>query len=219
MVSYHPNRTVSMINGYIMTSINRPNSHLKLTIKTSLLVAGVIFSISQPAWSTREDKMLFHFTDLNHFTKWNINNDTVMGGISQSQVDVNTQQHLLLFTGSVSLENNGGFASTESRFSSHISAASILTLAVKGDGKTYQLRLKTPSLSNGEAYVANFTTRDNTVTQHTFTAADFTVSFRGRSVANAPELHFEDIDRVGFLVAQKQQGPFALELHSIQFDK
>ena len=219
MVSYQPNRTISMINGYIMTSINSPNSHLKRPIKPSLLVAGVIFSMSQPVWSTSEDNMLFHFTDLNHFAKWNINNDTVMGGISQSQVNLDAQQHLLLFTGSVSLENNGGFASTESRFSSHITAASILTLAVKGDGKTYQLRVKTPSLSDGEAYVANFTTRANTVTQHAFTAADFTVSFRGRSVENAPDLHFDDIDRVGFLVAQKQQGPFAIELHSIRFDK
>ncbi|WP_175405870.1 CIA30 family protein [Shewanella sp. MEBiC00475] len=163
--------------------------------------------------------MLFHFTDVSHFTKWNINNDTVMGGVSQSQVSIDGQQNLLLFTGSVSLENNGGFASTESILTSQITAASLLTLVVKGDGKTYQIRLKTPSLSNGEAYVANFTTRVDTITQHAFTAADFTVSFRGRSVVNAPELHFEDIDRIGFLVAQKQQGPFAIELHSIQFDR
>ncbi|QDE32484.1 CIA30 family protein [Shewanella polaris] len=202
-----------------MTSINRHKIRLNQAIKTTILVAGFMSLISQPAWSTSEENMLFHFTDVSHFTKWNINNDTVMGGVSQSQVSIDGQQNLLLFTGSVSLENNGGFASTESILTSQITTASLLTLVVKGDGKTYQIRLKTPSLSNGEAYVANFTTRVDTITQHAFTAADFTVSFRGRSVANAPELHFEDIDRIGFLVAQKQQGPFAIELHSIQFDR
>ncbi len=202
-----------------MTSINRHKIRLNQAIKTTILVAGFMSLISQSAWSTSEENMLFHFTDVSHFTKWNINNDTVMGGVSQSQVSIDGQQNLLLFTGSVSLENNGGFASTESILTSQITAASLLTLVVKGDGKTYQIRLKTPSLSNGEAYVANFTTRVDTITQHAFTAADFTVSFRGRSVVNAPELHFEDIDRIGFLVAQKQQGPFAIELHSIQFDR
>ncbi|MGX9460039.1 CIA30 family protein [Shewanella sp. A14] len=201
-----------------MKRLNKLGENIGTITKTVIRIT-LVLSISQPAMSATEDKMLFYFTDLNHFTKWNINNDSVMGGVSQSQVSIDDQQQLLLFTGSVSLENNGGFASTESALTHQITAESQLVLAVKGDGKTYQIRLKTPNLAYGEAYVANFNTRANRLTQHAFTPEDFTVSFRGRVVANAPELHFKDIVRMGFLVAQKQQGPFKIALHSIQFDK
>jgi NADH dehydrogenase [ubiquinone] 1 alpha subcomplex assembly factor 1 len=202
----------------MMALLNTHNGHISRIIQIGIYAAvGVILLISQPVWSASEDTMLFHFTDPSHFTQWNINNDTVMGGVSQSQIKL-TQQ-ALLFTGTVLLENNGGFASIESTLLHLIADASSLVIAVKGDGKTYQIRLKTPNLSYGEAYVANFTTGADTLTQHAFTPADFTVSFRGRAVANAPTLNLNDIHRVGFLVAQKQQGPFAIELHSMQFDR
>lgn len=187
---------------------------IKNTLTNSAVVAVLLIN---PAYAASEDNMLFRFADEDHFERWQINNDTVMGGVSQSQIKQNQQQELL-FTGNVSLDNNGGFASTESRFKHQISAASALTIAVKGDGKVYQLRLKTPQLSYGEAYVANFTTQADTVTEHTFTATNFTVSFRGRVINNAPTLNLLEIERIGFLVAQKQQGPFAIELTSIAFE-
>ena len=187
---------------------------IKNTLTNSAVVAVLLIN---PAYAASEDNMLFRFADEDHFERWQINNDTVMGGVSQSQIKQNQQQELL-FTGNVSLDNNGGFASTESRFKHQISAASALTIAVKGDGKVYQLRLKTPQLSYGEAYVANFTTQADTLTEHTFTATNFTVSFRGRVINNAPTLNLLEIERIGFLVAQKQQGPFAIELTSIAFE-
>ena len=187
---------------------------IKNTLTNSAVVAVLLIN---PAYAASEDNMLFRFADEDHFERWQINNDTVMGGVSQSQIKQNQQQGLL-FTGNVSLDNNGGFASTESRFKHQISAASALTIAVKGDGKVYQLRLKTPQLSYGEAYVANFTTQADTLTEHTFTATNFTVSFRGRVINNAPTLNLLEIERIGFLVAQKQQGPFAIELTSIAFE-
>ncbi|MBB1439511.1 CIA30 family protein [Shewanella sp. SG41-4] len=203
----------------MMVLLNTQDWHVSQKVQIGIGTAvGILLLIGQPVWGASEDNMLFHFTEPSHFAEWDINNDTVMGGISQSQIKLNKQQ-ALLFSGQVSLENNGGFASTESTFTHQITDASSLTLTAKGDGKTYQIRLKTPSLSYGEAYVANFRTDADTLTQHSFTPADFTVSFRGRAVTNAPTLNFEDIDRIGFLVAQKQQGPFTIELHSIQFDQ
>ncbi|MCT8987670.1 CIA30 family protein [Shewanella phaeophyticola] len=187
---------------------------IKNTLTNSAVVAVLLIN---SAYAASEDNMLFRFADEDHFERWQINNDTVMGGVSQSQIKQNQQQELL-FTGNVSLDNNGGFASTESRFKHQISAASALTIAVKSDGKVYQLRLKTRQLSYGEAYVANFTTQADTVTEHTFTATDFTVSFRGRVIKNAPTLNLLEIERIGFLVAQKQQVPFAIELTSIAFE-
>ena len=42
---------------------------------------------------------------------WNIVNDDVMGGISTSTMSLNKEKNLL-FKGNLSLENNGGFASS-----------------------------------------------------------------------------------------------------------
>ena len=42
---------------------------------------------------------------------WNIVNDDVMGGISKSFLSINDENNLI-FSGNVSLKNNGGFAST-----------------------------------------------------------------------------------------------------------
>jgi NADH dehydrogenase [ubiquinone] 1 alpha subcomplex assembly factor 1 len=216
----------SKLKGYMMVFFKKQSKDIsrkvQLGIGLAFGVVGVIVLLGQPVFSASKDKMifncgLFHFSDPSHFTTWNINNDTVMGGISQSNIE--SKQRVLLFTGTVSLDNNGGFASTESIFTHQITDESLLTLEVKGDGKTYQIRLKTPYLSQGEAYVANFTSGADKLTRHEFTAEDFTVSFRGRTVANAPSLNFDDIVRVGFLVAQKQQGPFSIELHSMQFSR
>ena len=46
---------------------------------------------------------------------WNIVNDDVMGGISTSYLSVSDGKSLI-FNGNLSLENNGGFASTRHRF-------------------------------------------------------------------------------------------------------
>ena len=46
---------------------------------------------------------------------WYTVDDNVMGGISNSSVVIDTEEHSLSFTGAVSLEKNGGFVSTRSQ--------------------------------------------------------------------------------------------------------
>ena len=46
---------------------------------------------------------------------WNIVNDDVMGGISKSYLSLSDENNLV-FIGYLSLENNGGFASSRLRF-------------------------------------------------------------------------------------------------------
>ena len=50
-------------------------------------------------------------------SNWNIVNDDVMGGISKSYLSVNNDNNLI-FNGYLSLENNGGFASSRLSFNS-----------------------------------------------------------------------------------------------------
>ena len=58
------------------------------------------------------EKTLFDFTTATNSTAWQIVNDDVMGGVSTSRFQVRTNG--AVFSGVVSLENNGGFASVRS---------------------------------------------------------------------------------------------------------
>ncbi|MFH1739553.1 MAG: CIA30 family protein, partial [bacterium] len=58
--------------------------------------------------------VLFEFKHSDETTNWRTINDTVMGGVSNSEFRVE-EEGIGVFSGSVSLENNGGFASVCSR--------------------------------------------------------------------------------------------------------
>ena len=90
--------------------------------------------------------------------RWSIVNDGVMGGRSTSKLSL-TDQKTALFTGFVSLENNGGFASSRAGFVSlDLSAYGGVTLRVRGDGRRYQLRFRQDGAFDGVAYGVEFKT-------------------------------------------------------------
>ena len=69
--------------------------------------------------------------------QWYVINDTVMGGTSRSQVTAHAKGGIA-FQGYLSLENNGGFASTRTdKVPRDWSKVSALRLTVVGDGRTY----------------------------------------------------------------------------------
>ena len=53
--------------------------------------------------------MLIDFTDTEEILRWMVINDDVMGGISQSRIELSPAA-TALFSGQLALENNGGFA-------------------------------------------------------------------------------------------------------------
>ena len=73
-------------------------------------------------------------------TTWYLRNDSVMGGISRSQIAY--QSGILEFTGRVRLENGGGFSGIRSVAGRYdLSNFSSVVLRVRGDGKRYGLQL------------------------------------------------------------------------------
>jgi NADH dehydrogenase [ubiquinone] 1 alpha subcomplex assembly factor 1 len=74
---------------------------------------------------------------------WMVVNDGVMGGVSTSRVSM--AKGIATFTGVVSLENNGGFASVRSAPSigAFANDTKAFQLRVKGDGKVYQFTVDT----------------------------------------------------------------------------
>ena len=145
--------------------------------------------------------------------RWHVINDNVMGGLSRSEVQ--PLEPRLLFRGQLSLENNGGFASIRCRFGQSFADVTAFHLVVRGDGRRYQFRLRADESSDSIAWRAAFST-DGSVQHIELALADFEPVIRGRQVKNAGALNPADIRLLGFMLADRQSGPFRLEVHAIE---
>ncbi len=163
------------------------------------------------------DFILFDFGRDGDYGDWMVINDGVMGGRSTSGMSA-TDSGYAVFSGKVSLENNGGFASTRSPISiPDMSGFTGVRLRVCGDGHRYRFRIRTDSEFDGVAYQLSFDTVTDKWADIDLPFEQFAPSFRGRPVPEAGPLNPERIRQIGFLIADKQAGPFALKIKSISF--
>ena len=187
------------------------------SIHIGLLLFAVIFLFhsSLTAQSTENMKIIENFEKPDKHS-WQIINDGVMGGVSKSQLEIS--DNIGIFSGNLSLENNGGFASTRASIRV-IEQDSIqhIRIRVFGDGKKYQFRTRTNNNFDGTAYRAFFQTKNNEWTEHQFKAQDFVAVFRGMRVPQAPRLKLNQIQQIGFLISEKQEGSFTLKIDWIGF--
>ena len=145
--------------------------------------------------------------------KWSIVNDTVMGGRSSSRWVKNPSA--LAFEGFLSLENNGGFASVRHDLNNiDLRSTDGIFIKVKGDGRKYQFRIRSQA-SRWANYSQEFITKKDTVQTFFLPYKDFKPSWRGRSVRNVPTLVGKDVKGIGFLLGDKVQGKFKLEVLNI----
>jgi monofunctional biosynthetic peptidoglycan transglycosylase len=147
---------------------------------------------------------------------WYAVNDGVMGGVSQGGIR-RTDQGTGVFEGILSLENNGGFASVRVVLDLYdLTAYDGLEIRVRGDGRTYQLRLRNDASFDGIAYRANFETRDGEWTTTRIPFDQFLPGFRGRTLSNAAPLDTSKVQQLGFMLADKKPGPFSLEIDCVR---
>jgi hypothetical protein len=144
---------------------------------------------------------------------WAIVNDVVMGGKSKSEVYKNRKGNLV-FEGFVSLENNGGFCSIRNQFDSRdISAYNSVLLRIKGDGKTYQLRVK-KRIGDVQSYIYNFKT-ENSWQNINIPLNLMYPSFRGRRLPY-PNFPGKEINEISILIGGKKEGSFKLIIDQIE---
>ncbi|MEM1121473.1 MAG: CIA30 family protein [Bacteroidota bacterium] len=142
--------------------------------------------------------------------EWQIVNDGVMGGISQSQMEV-LENGIGRFSGIVSLENNGGFASIRAPLSKKPNKPfQKIQLKVKGDGQRYSFRIKTDDYFDGVTYKNDFTTQKGEWSIIKLAIKDFIPVWRGRQLTNIKPLDPLKMRQVGLLISDKQAGNFAL---------
>lgn len=140
-----------------------------------------------------------------------------MGGVSKSGFCVS--DGVGRFQGEVSLENGGGFASVRREpngFEPTLADAQGIALTVRGDGRTYQLRLKSTSLGNASAYRVKFTPSQVAWETLHFAWDAFEAVRRGTLLSDAPAVTPSEIHQVGFLIADRTAGPFCLQINRIE---
>jgi monofunctional biosynthetic peptidoglycan transglycosylase len=159
-----------------------------------------------------KEVLLHDFRGQDEAARWRKVNDVVMGGLSQSEM-VFTSRDTAIFRGRVSLENYGGFASVRTTPQDYdVGGDEGLVVRVKGDGHRFRLRLRTNDRFDGPAYQVDFdTVADAWITVRAPFSA-FVPTFRGRPLRDAPPLDSAQIRQIGFLIADKQAGPFQLEI-------
>jgi monofunctional biosynthetic peptidoglycan transglycosylase len=151
-------------------------------------------------------------TSADSLKSWTSVNDGVMGGISTGGFK-RTEQGTLLFSGVLSLENNGGFASVRSpALRQDLAGLEAFVLRVRGDGRRYKFTVRTESGFDTPIYQASFATKRGEREEHRLAFKDFVPPFRGRVLTDVPPLKPAGIASVGLRISDKQAGPFELEV-------
>ena len=162
------------------------------------------------------ENTLFDFKSVKTSGEWFVVNDDVMGGISTSEFLINSN-NTATFSGTLSPDNNGGFASIRARIDDRINAASNgVKIRVQGDGNDYSIRFRTNANFDGYAYQAKFQTKENKWIEYKLPFSSFDPTFRGRQLSNKPALESMYIEQIGFLIADYQFGKFSLDIDWIK---
>ena len=171
----------------------------------ALIFSGLIFSVA-----LAQEKRLFDFDTAESGNGWRAVNDNVMGGVSTGKVS--SAGGTLSFTGNLSLENNGGFASFRSGSLNglNLSANTGLTVRVRGDGRTYALNINSQASWN-ILYRGDFKTKPGTWLEVRIPFKDLKPTYFGSSLPG-PKIDASQLEYIGFILADKQPGAFKLEV-------
>lgn len=158
------------------------------------------------------ENVLFDFTNEASLQRWYVVDDVVMGGRSSGSFRLNDDGNAV-FSGTVSLENNGGFSSVryvpneypENKISEFV-------IRLKGDGKDYQFRAKS-SRNDRHSYIGEFSTTGDWQTV-VINCADMYPAFRGRTL-NMDNYSGDDLQEIAFLIGNKKNESFLLEIDKI----
>ena len=158
---------------------------------------------------------LIDFAEDGATTAWHAIDDVVMGGVSQSMLQPYSRG-VACFSGVVSLERGGGFASvrTEPR-RWNTAGAHAFVVRCRGDGRHYKFTVRTDDGFDGVQYQARMQPPRGEWAEVALPVASFVASFRGRPVTGAGPLDPAKVRQFGLMVSDKQAGPFELLLEWI----
>lgn len=158
---------------------------------------------------------IIEFSTGSDFEHWFSVNDVVMGGQSGGSL-VAAEGELALFTGVLSAEKGSGFASVRTRPRDWgLGGTTGIRLRVRGDGRTYQFRVRADDEFDGVTFRHEFATTPDRWLEIDLPHADFQATFRGRVQNEIPPPEPSKIRQLGLLVTAEQPGQFSLYIDRI----
>jgi monofunctional biosynthetic peptidoglycan transglycosylase len=188
--------------------------YTKMKIQSAIATA---FFACQPVIAGERASVSEFTPDESGKLDWSVVDDGVMGGLSQGKREIG-KDGILRFFGTLSLENNGGFSSLRTgNVKLDLGGSEGVTLRVKGDGRTYQLRFGTDAEYRGRemSFQAGFPTTNGEWTEVKVPFASFVGTWRGTELPDKP-FDPSKIRRLGLQLADKKAGPFELQVDWIR---
>ena len=157
---------------------------------------------------------LFDFGEGADAQNWRTIDDTVMGGRSTSSVKI--EDGVLVFSGELSLENQGGFCSGRSNTRGwDLSDFAGLVVSIRTGDRSFTLTARDRPGGDTVGYHHPLpVTGDEWQTVHSL-FADFEATYHGELLEDDPGLNTDQVRSVGFLIADGHEGPFRLEVRTI----
>jgi Complex I intermediate-associated protein 30 (CIA30) len=202
---------------YCPTSVNQPE-------------LDALIQLTNQHLPTSSDLELFDFTlaQTPIAQTWGAVDDVVMGGVSASGLQMST--NCAIFTGNISTENSGGFASIRTRnFEPALDLSNYqgISLRIRGDGKRYKLFLRPGEQWDGLGYAYSFDTNGSmgNITNLRIPFSNLVPVMRAKTVPDAPPIDPSKISALQIMLSKFEYdgnlnpnfraGDFALELFSI----
>lgn len=179
-------------------------------------LAAAVLLVPRAESSEQLTKVIAAFGEDGVEQDWISVNDTVMGGVSTGQARV-TEEKKLAFTGTISLENNGGFASIRTKPADlSLTGFDTIALRVKGDGRMYWVDLRSTSIFPAASYRARMETIKDEWCEVRIPLKTFEFSAFGKPLRWAGEIDAGAVQSVGLTLYDQKDGPFKLEVEWIR---
>ena len=185
-----------------------------------VFLAGVL-ALSMVTTAMAEDTLipLFDFTEADAPKQWQTVNDGVMGGVSEGKFKI-TDAKTMEFFGTLSLANNGGFASVRTKVKKlSLEKDDTLVAKIRGDGRQYMLNLYPNKQRMAYSYRATVQTMKDEWIEVKVPLDKFEATSFGRIVKNAGLVKPEEINSLGFMLGDKKAGPFKMEIEWIKVER
>jgi monofunctional biosynthetic peptidoglycan transglycosylase len=206
-----PTETIQITSTIVDTTELGPNA---TPTKTSTDSTGATMS-NLPKEITTQNPGIEVFSFRENEPAWYTVDDNVMGGVSRSSVEI-SDSNTLFFSGTMSLDNNGGFSSVRSDWTTtNLKGADGVMLRVLGDGKMYRLRIRSAETGSEISYNAAFETTPETWKVVYIPFDRMVPTYRG-ILMNVEALDPASIRSFGFMLSDKQPGDFALQVDWIR---
>ena len=162
---------------------------------------------------------LFDFTEADAAKEWQTVNDGVMGGVSDGKFKI-TDAKTMEFFGTLSLANNGGFASVRTKPKNlGLEKDDTVVAKVRGDGREYMLNLYPNKQRVAYSYRATVQTKKDEWIEVRVPLDKFEATSFGRGIKDAGAVKPAEINAMGFMLGDKKAGPFKLEIGWIKVER